>query len=103
MENIDEVHDMILSDRQIGLKPTSEELNILYDCVHHIVYDLDIKKSGKWIPICLNVDQKHARVEASSSICARFEKDADFLCRVVTMDETWVYFYDPKTKQQSME
>lgn len=51
----------------------------------------------------MNVDQKRARVEASRSICARFENDVDFLNRIVTMDETWVHFYDPETKQQSME
>ena len=27
----------------------------------------------------------------------------DFLLRLVTMDETWLYHYDPETKQQSME
>ena len=27
----------------------------------------------------------------------------DFLSRLVTMDRTWLYHYDPKTKQQSMK
>ena len=27
----------------------------------------------------------------------------DFLSWLVTMDETWLYHYDPETKQQSME
>jgi len=27
----------------------------------------------------------------------------DFLLRLVTMDKTWLYHYDPETKQQSME
>jgi len=27
----------------------------------------------------------------------------DFLLRSVTMDETWLYHYDPETKQQSVE
>lgn len=104
-ENIDAVHDMILSNRRIGLKQISEALNISYERVHHIVHvNLDMRKiAAKWIPKCLNVDQKRARVEASRSICARFENDVDFLNRIVTMDETWVHFYDPETKQQSME
>jgi hypothetical protein len=51
----------------------------------------------------LNADQKRARVEASRSICTRFEEDADFLSRVVTVVETWVHFFDSETKQQSME
>lgn len=29
------------------------------------------------------------------------QTDLDFLSKVVTGDESWVYVYDPKTKQQS--
>jgi len=33
-----------------------------------------------------------------------FRRDPnDFLSRLVTMDETWLYHYDPETKQQSIE
>jgi len=33
-----------------------------------------------------------------------FRRDPnDFLSRLVTMDETWLYHYDPETKQQSVE
>jgi len=33
-----------------------------------------------------------------------FRRDPnDFLSRLVTMEETWLYHYDPDTKQQSME
>lgn len=31
--NIDTIHDMIQSDREIGLKQISELLNISYECV----------------------------------------------------------------------
>ena len=33
-----------------------------------------------------------------------FRRDQnDFLSRLVTIDETWIYHYDPETEQQSME
>jgi len=33
-----------------------------------------------------------------------FRRDPnDFLSRLATMHETWLYHYDPETKQQSME
>lgn len=104
-ENVNAVHDMILSDRRISIKQISETLKISCERVHHIIHaDLDMKKiSAKWIPKCLNADQKRARVKSSRSLCALFDKDPDFLNRVITMDETWLYFYDPETKQQSME
>jgi histone-lysine N-methyltransferase SETMAR len=105
LENINAVYNMILADRRNGFKHIAETLEISYERVHHIIHvDLDMKKiSAKWIPKCLNADQKRAWVEASRLICTLFEEDADFLSRVVTMVETWVHFYDPETKQQSME
>lgn len=39
-------------------------------------------------------------VETLRSVCTcvRFKNDSEFLSRVVTMDETWLHFYDLKTK-----
>jgi histone-lysine N-methyltransferase SETMAR len=81
---------MILADRRIELKRIAQTVKISYERVHHVIHvDLDMKKiSAKWIPKCLDADQKRARVEASRSICTRFEEDADFLSRVVTMVKT---------------
>lgn len=42
-------------------------------------------------------------MQESYSICARLEKHADFLSPIVTMDETWMHFYDPETKQELKE
>jgi len=40
----------------------------------------------------------------SEQILELFRRDQNnFLSRLVTMEETWLYHYDPKTKQQSME
>jgi len=62
------------------------------------------KLSVKWIPKCLNADQKRQRCQSSEQIWNFFRCDPnDFLSRLVIMDETWLYHYDPETKQQSME
>jgi len=62
------------------------------------------KFSAKWIPNCLNADQKRQRCQSSEQILEFFRRDPnDFLSRLVTMDETWSYHYDTETKQQSME
>jgi hypothetical protein len=40
----------------------------------------------------------------SEQLLEFFRRDPnDFLSRLVIMDETWYYHYDPETKQQSME
>jgi len=57
----------------------------------------------KWVLKCLNVDQKHQRCQLSEQLLEFFRRDPnDFLLRLVTMGETWLYHYDPETKQQSM-
>jgi len=64
------------------------------------------KQSAKWVPKCLNADiKKHQRCQPSEQHLGFFFRSDpnDFLSRLVTMDETWLYQYDPETKQQSME
>jgi len=61
------------------------------------------KLSVKWVPKCLNADQKHQQCQSSEQLLEFFQRDPnDFLLRLVTIDETWLYRYDPKTKQQSI-
>jgi len=66
---------------------------------------LDMRKlSAKWVPKCLNADQKRQRCQSSEQLLEFFRRDPnDFLSRLVTMDENRLYHYDPETKQQSME
>jgi hypothetical protein len=33
----------------------------------------------------------------------RLERDPESLLKIITGDETWVYRYDPETKQQSSQ
>jgi len=60
------------------------------------------KLSAKWVPKYLNADQKRQRCQSSEQLLKFFRRDSnDFMSRLVTMDETWLYHYDPETKQQS--
>ena len=44
-ENVNAVHDRILSDRRISIRQISETLKISCERVHHIIHiDLDMKK-----------------------------------------------------------
>jgi len=62
------------------------------------------KLSAKWVQKCLNADQKRQRCQSSEQLVESFRRDPnDFPSRLVTMDKTWLYHYDPETKQQSME
>jgi len=69
--------------------------------------DLDMRKlSAKWVPKCLNADEKRQRCQSSAEHLRNFFGAMQMIpCRpqLATMDETWLYHYDPESKQQSME
>ena len=63
-----------------------------------------VKLSAKWIPKCLNADQKRQRCQSSEEILELFRRDHNLLLSLmVTMDETWLGYYELETNQQSME
>ena len=64
------------------------------------------KLSAKWVLKCLNTDQKRLRCQSSWATFGIFGgaiKMISYRARLVTMDETWLYYYEPETNQQSME
>jgi len=100
-EIIDQIHELVLEDRRISVKSIAQQLGISRERVGSIIHeDLDMRKlSAKWVPKCLNADQKRQRCQSSQQLLEYFRRDPkDFLSRLVTMDETWLYHYDPETK-----
>jgi len=98
--------ELILEDCWISAKSIAEQLGISRERAGSIIHeDFDMRKvTAKWVPKCLNADQKRQRCQSSEQILEFFRRDSnDFLLRLVTMDETWLYRYDPETKQQSVE
>ena len=66
-EIIDQIHELILEDRRISAKSIAEQLGISRERVGFIILeDLDMRKlSAKWVPKCLNADQKCQRCQSS--------------------------------------
>ena len=62
------------------------------------------KLSARWVPKALCRNQLNLRSELSTAILLKIEADEDrFFDRIITGDKTWVYQYDPETKQQSKQ
>ena len=98
-EIIDQIHELILEDRQISDKSIAEQLGISCEWVGSIIHEnLDMQKLyAKWVPKCLNADQKRQRCKSSEQVLEFFQRDPnDILSRLVTMDKTWLYHYDPR-------
>lgn len=56
-----------------------------------------IRKLGRWVPHQLNEKQLEARIAACRKHLAEHKKHS-FLHRIVTGDEKWVYYENPKRK-----
>jgi len=105
-EITDQIHKVILEGSRISAKSIAEHLGISRERFGSVIHEhFDMwKLFAKWVPKCLNADQKRQRWQPSEQLLEFFGPDPnDFLSRLVTMDETWLYHYDPETKQQSME
>ena len=105
-EIIDQIQEQILEERRISAISIAEQLGISRERVGSIILeDLDTRKlSAKWVPKWLNSDRKRQRCQSSEQILDFFRRDPnDFLSQLMTMEETWLYKYDPEAKQQSME
>ena len=61
-------------------------------------HDLGLKKRGAFYQ-----DQKDKRVEVCLDLLDQTENDEDFLKKIVTGDESWVYPYDPETAIEAAE
>jgi hypothetical protein len=53
-------------------------------------------------PLLTN-DQHEQRQTIAGDLLERSCEDVQFISNIVTGDETWVYGYDPETKQQSSQ
>jgi len=95
-EIIDQIHELILVDRRISAKSIAEQLGISRERVGSVIHeDLDMRKlSAKCVTKCLNAGPKRQRCQSFLGAIQMISCRA----RLVTMDETWLYHYDPETK-----
>jgi len=61
------------------------------------------KVSARWVPEMLSDAQKANRADALASLLRLFNENPDnFISRFLTVDETWLHYFDPESKLQSM-
>jgi hypothetical protein len=62
------------------------------------------KVCTQWVPKMLTEEHIEAQKAICMELCQRYENEGDaFVPHTVTVNETWVYYYDPETKRQSMD
>lgn len=105
-EMINKIHDIVLEDRRVKISEIAKKVNISNERVFNILHEhLGMKKlSARWVPRLLTVDQKRTRVTISKLCLDKFKcNSSEFLRRYVTVDETWIHYYTPETKEQSKQ
>jgi len=92
-------------DRRLSVRMITEETGLNKNAVHRILTDhLHMRKiCAKLVPKKLSVEQKANRLEICQDLLGRLEIEPNFLHKIVTGDESWVFDYDPETKRQSEE
>ena len=97
------VKDRLDVDRRVTMHELCSELDMGFRTVHRILKDeLNMSRvSARWVLRLLKNHEMDRRVMDSKTFLRRFEKEGDtFLNRIITTDETWLFYFDPKTKQQ---
>ena len=62
------------------------------------------KLTAPWVPKSLSDEQMATRASVYSTLLKWFRsKEDDFLSRLMTVDETWVHYYEPENKAQSRQ
>ena len=97
--------DLVYSDRRIQVEEIAQALGISHGSVSTILNDrLGMRKlTARWVPRSLSDEQMATRASVCSALLKRFRSKDDFLLRLLTVDETWVHYYEPENKAQSRQ
>ena len=100
------VRDLVYSDRRIKVEEIVNALHISHGSISTTLHDrLGMHKlTACWDPKSLSDEQMATRASVYSALLKRFRsKKDDFLSHLVTVDETWVHYYEPENKAQSRQ
>jgi len=100
-EMIVNVCEVILEDRWQTIHDVCNEVGLSYgSCQHILVEELNMRRiEAKFVPRLLKNDQRDHRVQLCTELQKAVRNDPNFLSRVITGDESWLYNYDLETKQ----
>ncbi|KAG5305532.1 SETMR methyltransferase, partial [Acromyrmex insinuator] len=101
--NVDAMREMIERDRYMTYCEIQASLGIDMKVIHILHDHLSVRKlCSRWIPHNLIEVQKQTRVKWSKEMLKKFNRDlSNLVYNIITGDETWIYSYEPESKQQS--
>ena len=100
LEKNKKLQKLILANHKLKLCEIAKELKISEGSVFTILHEyLSIRKlCSKWVPHLLTVDQKQLCIDDSERCLQLFQHN-----KYVTIDDTWIHYFTPKSNHQSAE
>lgn len=104
-DKIQAVMDKIQEDRRVTVRKVAHHCSISPDTAWRILKrDKNmVKLAPKIMSHCLMEEQKDFRKQVCQRNIDLIQNDPGLLHRIVTMDKSWIFSYDPHTKQADME
>ncbi len=103
-ENVAAVRDLVRGDPRITLDQMAEILKISRERVHNILRtNLGARHlCVQWVPHSLTPEQMEARLKMCRENLKKFELEGpNIINRLVTGDETWIYFYENLSSREA--
>ena len=104
-ELIQKIEKLISEDARLKKKQLTEIVGVSDTTIFKILHDhLGMTMIGaRWVPRMLTLPQKQQRVKCSRAFLDLCKEDKDGVSsRIVTGDETWIYYYELESKQNFM-
>ena len=97
------MRQLILQDRHLTFRKIETTLDISGTSIHSILHEhLPVKKiCSRWIPHNLSIAQKKGLCRLVERMLQKCDRGASKHVNIVTGDESWIYAYEPESKQQT--
>lgn len=100
------VLDLIEVDCRLTIREIADRLNCPRSTVHRCMTDMGlVKLSARWVPRLLSADMKLQRLQTCRSSLDMVQQYGGwnvFRHLIVTGDETWIPYFEPTSKKDSM-
>ena len=102
-KSVSGVESLTKKDPKMAYAETQDIMKISSGSLIRNLHDcLGVRKRARWVPHNRSEEQKRGRVDWCTHMIRNFDGGrSPSVWDIVTGDETWVYQYDPETKQQS--
>jgi hypothetical protein len=106
-ENVEKIRELVHKDHHRTIHELEDTVGISYGVCQEIVTEnLNMCRiAAKFVPQLLTNNQKQWRINMCLELQEKADKGPTFthISRIITGDKSWIYGYDPETKQQSSQ